>query len=212
MRPSNANEQRAEIGSNPTILNGGVCSKRREFLTAAGALATGSLLAGTRVFGQEGAKSVAAPESLVKTLYESLTPEQRQSVCFDWEHTSKDRGLLRTRVENNWKITNPTILSDFYTADQKDLVQTIFEGIIDPSWHARFYKQLKDDMGGWGKGQSFAIFGTPGSERFEFVLTGRHTTLRCDGNSQPHVAFGGPIFYGHAAGSVSYTHLRAHET
>ena len=201
MRPSNAKEQRTEIGSNPSILNGGISSKRREFLTAAGALATGSLLAGSRVFGQEGARSVAAPESLVKTLYESLTPEQRQSVCFDWEHTSKDRGLLRTRVENNWKITNPTILSDFYTADQKDLVQSIFEGIIDPSWHARFYKQLKDDMGGWGKGQSFAIFGTPGSERFEFVLTGRHTTLRCDGNSQPHVAFGGPIFYGHAAGS-----------
>ena len=24
-------------------------------------------------------------------------------------------------------------------------------------------------------------------------------TLRCDGNSADHVAFGGPIFYGHAA-------------
>jgi hypothetical protein len=54
-------------------------------------------------------------------------------------------------------------------------------------------------MGGWGNRQSLAIFGTPGSERFEFVLTGRHTTLRCDGNTQEHVAFGGPIFYGHAA-------------
>jgi hypothetical protein len=30
-------------------------------------------------------------------------------------------------------------------------------------------------------------------------MTGRHMTLRCDGNSADHVAFGGPIFYGHAA-------------
>jgi hypothetical protein len=31
------------------------------------------------------------------------------------------------------------------------------------------------------------------------VLTGRHDTLRADGNSVEGVAFGGPIFYGHAA-------------
>jgi len=30
-------------------------------------------------------------------------------------------------------------------------------------------------------------------------MTGRHMTLRADGNSEAHVAFGGPIFYGHAA-------------
>jgi hypothetical protein len=30
-------------------------------------------------------------------------------------------------------------------------------------------------------------------------MTGRHLTIRCDGDSAEHVAFGGPIFYGHAA-------------
>jgi len=30
-------------------------------------------------------------------------------------------------------------------------------------------------------------------------MTGRHTTVRCDGDSAEHLAFGGPIFYGHAA-------------
>ncbi len=30
-------------------------------------------------------------------------------------------------------------------------------------------------------------------------MTGRHLTIRCDGNSTEHVAFGGPIFYGHAS-------------
>jgi hypothetical protein len=62
-------------------------------------------------------------------------------------------------------------------------------------------KQLRDDSGGkpWGTHQSIAIFGKPGDAKFEFVLTGRHQTLRADGNSEASVAFGGPIFYGHAA-------------
>ena len=34
---------------------------------------------------------------------------------------------------------------------------------------------------------------------FEWVLTGRHDTLRADGNSVEGAAFGGPIFYGHDA-------------
>jgi len=182
--------------------NGLSSLSRRDFLASAsviaGSLATANLSSDRLLAADSDGQK---PESLVKTLYESLSPSQRQAVCFDWDHTTKDRGLLRTRVANNWNITKPTLLSDFYTSDQRDLVKAIFEGMIDPSWHDRFYKQFKDDMGGWGKGQSLAIFGVPGSDRFEFVLTGRHSTLRCDGNTQKHVAFGGPIFYGHAASS-----------
>lgn len=44
-----------------------------------------------------------------------------------------------------------------------------------------------------------ALFGEPGAGKFEFVLSGRHCTRRCDGNSIDGTAFGGPIFYGHAA-------------
>ena len=44
-----------------------------------------------------------------------------------------------------------------------------------------------------------AIFGRPATGKFEFVLTGRHCTMRCDGDSVEGAAFGGPIFYGHAA-------------
>ena len=59
------------------------------------------------------------------------------------------------------------------------------------------YEQLKDDVGGFGRKQSIAIFGKPGEDKFEFVLISRHMTLRCDGNSSEHVAFGGPILYAH---------------
>ena len=123
---------------------------------------------------------------------------QKKNVCFDWNHQDPQRGLLRTFIANNWNITRPEVKSDFYTPEQQAIIREIFEGIIQPDWHARFDKQLEDDSGGFGHDQSIAIFGDPRSDQFEFVLTGRHMTLRCDGNSAPHVAFGGPIFYGHA--------------
>jgi hypothetical protein len=106
--------------------------------------------------------------------------------------------LLLTFVANNWNITGPSINDDFYTADQQRLIREIFEAIINPDWHERYDQQLEDDAGGFGNEQSIAIFGTPGDGKFELVMTGRHMTLRCDGNSTDHVAFGGPIFYGHA--------------
>ncbi len=182
------------------------CS-RREFLKAVG---VAGVTAGALPLAAAAIESITAratraaggrPESLVELLYASLSAEQRRVICFAWDHMAGRRGLLRTRVGANWRITDPEIEGDFYSADQRALIRAIFEGMTDPEWHARFDRQLQDDAGGFGRHQSIAIFGTPGESRFEFVLTGRHMTLRCDGNSAQHVAFGGPIFYGHAAGS-----------
>ncbi|MGA2258329.1 MAG: DUF3500 domain-containing protein [Thermoguttaceae bacterium] len=174
---------------------------RRGFLKAAG---TATVLAGvaasplTRAIASAVPPATASSESLVKILYDSLTAEQRKQVCFGWDYQDGMLGLLRTRISANWHVTKPVIDSDFFTADQQRLVREIFVGLIQPDWVARLDRQMKDDEDGFGK-QSVAIFGTPGGEKFEFVLTGRHITLRCDGHSAEHVAFGGPIVYGHAA-------------
>ncbi len=171
--------------------------------------------ANRRVFLQKSATAVAASaaipglvraeapaagstESLVKVLYDTLQAEQREKMCYAWDYIDPKRGLLRTRVANNWMINAQEINSDFYTGEQRDLIRKVFEGMIDPQWHAGFDKQMEDDCGGFGEEQSIAIFGQPEQGPFEFVLTGRHMTLRCDGNSAENVAFGGPIFYGHA--------------
>ncbi len=174
---------------------------RRDFLRAVGAATlAGSVLPHVARAVIDVAGS-GPPESVVKSLYESLSPEQRAGVCFPWDHTDRKRGLLRSYVNANWNITRAEINSGFYSADQRAMVREIFDGLINPEWADRFERKLEDDGGGFGENQSFAIFGNPGAGRFEFVLTGRHMTLRCDGNSADHVAFGGPIFYGHATGT-----------
>jgi len=177
--------------------NSNLDASRRQFLKNVGAgaaLASAGLIPSIAT-AVEIAK--AKPESLVETLFKSLDEKQRKGVCFDWDYTEKQRGLLRTRVANNWHITGHGVTEDFYTADQQEMIRAIFKGIIAPDWHKKYDQQIEDDCGGWGD-QSIAIFGEPGEGKFELALTGRHLTLRCDGNSADHVAFGGPIFYGHA--------------
>ena len=179
-----------------TGLTSGEAVSRRGFVqtVAATATAVSVLPASSR------AEQATAPvsESFVKTLYDSLTPVQKEEVCFEWDYKD-DRGILRTHVSNNWHITDKKLNSGFFTKDQQDIIEALFWGLYSPDWHDRIKKQLKDDAGGYGKEQSLAIFGTPGSGKFEFVMTGRHLTIRADGDSTEHCAFGGPIFYGHAA-------------
>ncbi len=172
-------------------------SGRRNFLKTSAAVTAAACLPKISLASENEPNSA---ESLVKVLFDTLSPEQKSKVCYDWNYQDPQRKLLRTRVANNWNINSQEIHGDFYTGEQKDLIRKVFEGIIQPEWHAKFDQQMEDDCGGFGREQSIGIFGTPGDGKFEFVLTGRHMTLRCDGNSSDHVAFGGPIFYGHAPG------------
>ena len=174
---------------------------RRDFVRTVGVglAGVGVAAAVPRVLRAEDAAAPAKaplPENLVGTLYDSLSPQQRERVCFGWDHGDTP---LRLHVSNNWRITQPGVISPFFNKDQQELIEAIFFGLYHPEWHDRIRKQLKDDAGGYGKQQSIALFGEPGSGKFEFVMTGRHLTIRCDGDSTPHFAFGGPIFYGHAA-------------
>ncbi|MCC7373348.1 MAG: DUF3500 domain-containing protein [Verrucomicrobiales bacterium] len=170
---------------------------RREFLrtTAAGALAVaGQCLAPTS------ARAIADPaptsETLAGQLFGSLNPTQKQSLCFDFDDP------LRDKVDNNWLITKKSI-QDTLNPDQRDLVRQIFRGLHHPDFADRAMEQMVHDSenNGFEGGTSVALFGTPGSGKFEFVLTGRHCTRRCDGDAVKGAAFGGPIFYGHQAGS-----------
>jgi hypothetical protein len=177
---------------------------RREFLRSV-AVATAAAAAGPTLWAVPRATAAPTPtstaESEVKVLYEALTPEQRKIVCFDWDYQDPKLGLLRTRVGANWHITKPAIDSDFYTKEHRELCRKVYESLFNPDWVKKLDKQLKDDNAGrsWGADQNIAIFGKPGDGKFMLVMTGRHMTVRADGNNEAHMALGGPIFHGHAA-------------
>jgi hypothetical protein len=95
-------------------------------------------------------------------------------------------------------------LGAFFNKDQQALIRDIFMGLHSPEYAETVMKQVIHDSGKAGfEDSSVALFGQPGSGKFEFVLTGRHCTRRCDGDSVDGAAFGGPIFYGHAAESFN---------
>jgi hypothetical protein len=141
----------------------------------------------------------AQAEALALSLHASLSEAQRSEICLEWDYQDLKRGLVRRFIANHWQVARPVIASDFFTAHQRTLLSRIFRSLLDPAWHDSFLKQLSDDTGGheWGKDQSVAFFGDPRSGPWQFVLTGRHLTLRT--GSKRSQVFGGPILYGHAA-------------
>ncbi len=173
-------------------------TSRRQFLQGLGVGAAALLVPG--LARARPAPAAVDAESVVRRLWATLTPTQKQTIAFAWDHVDPERGLLRTHVSNNWSVTPPRLRDDFYTPEQRALAREIFEALVSPDWLERFDRQQQDDGGGFGRYQNLAVFGDPEAGPFELVMTGPHMTLRCDGDSADHVAFGGPIFYGHSPG------------
>lgn len=171
--------------------NGGIT--RRDFVRTVGgaAVAAGAL---PLLGAPRGATAAPSPESAaetaVKRLYDSLTDTQREVVCLPFEHP------LRRRVNANWAVTEPAI-EEFFTAEQQKNIEEILKGVTSEDGYDRFQRQMDEDAGGLGQ-YHIAIFGEPGTSQFEWEMTGRHFTIRADGNSVENAAFGGPIVYGHA--------------
>jgi hypothetical protein len=164
---------------------------RRRFLSTS-ALGIAAV-AGGPAMAQD--KSTPTSETLAAQLHGSLDEAQRKVLCFDFSDP------LRDKVDNNWMITRRSI-RDVLRADQQDLVRQIFRHLHRPEHADDMMRQMVEDSEGKGfeGGTSVALFGEPGTGKFEFVLTGRHCTRRCDGDSVAGAAFGGPIFYGHQSG------------
>ncbi|MCC6233263.1 MAG: DUF3500 domain-containing protein [Verrucomicrobiales bacterium] len=166
---------------------------RRSFLRQA---AVGAGMASTILRGMPAAAASGAPaprsETLVSTLYKSLSEPQRKALCFGFADP------LRSKVDNNWHIVSPRV-DEVLNRDQQALVREIFLHLHREEYASSILKATEHDNGERGLGAcSVALFGEPGTGKFEFVLSGRHVTRRCDGDSVEGAAFGGPIFYGHS--------------
>jgi len=159
---------------------------RRGFMAkTAGALAAfGSFV--PSVWGFDEKKEIA--ESYAGELFQSLTSDQSKVLCLPVNHAH------RRKINANWPITPPKIES--FSPKQIELVERILKGLSSPDGLEKFKKQMDEDAGGLGD-YHVAFFGKPGEKDFEFVMTGRHVTMRADGNAGSGPAFGGPMIYGH---------------
>ena len=166
---------------------------RREFVRTVGGVA---LAAGAAPLFAVPRSASAAPtpksaaETAVKRFYETLSDSQKKTICFPFEHE------LRHRISANWHVTEPQIGADFYTVEQRALIDEILRGVTSEDGYERLLQQMEYDDGGVNF-YSVAVFGEPGTGKFQWLMTGRHLTMRADGDSAENVAFGGPIVYGH---------------
>lgn len=163
---------------------------RRGFMKTTAGAAAAAALAKAPVWASTWREE--KPEALAKRFYESLKPEQKELVALPWEDKR------RLQVANNWDIV-PQQIGKFYSGDQQQLIRDIFRGIVSEDGAGRFAKQMKDDYGGFER-YTVATFGDPSTSKFQWVLTGRHLTMRCNADKEAGAAFGGPMFYGHQSG------------
>lgn len=167
---------------------------RRTFMRTLGSAA----LAGAAAPAFLAARAHAAPtaksaaETAVGRFHDSLSESQKQTIVFPFDHE------LRKKINANWHVTKPTLGDDFYSQEQRALVHEIIRNVTTEDGYERILRQTDDDAGGIDA-YSLAVFGAPGTGQFEWELTGRHLTLRADGNSVDKAAFGGPVIYGHGA-------------
>lgn len=163
---------------------------RRSFVRVVSASAVAAPLAASALPALAAPTRDLAAETSVKELFASFSEAQKKEVCFKFDHPK------RTEINANWHITKQKIGSDFYTNQQRELIDRVIRGITSEEGYDRFQKQMLSDNKGV-QNYAMAIFGNPESGKFQWELTGRHLTMRADGDSVPGRAFGGPLVYGH---------------
>jgi hypothetical protein len=193
---------------------------RRSFMRMAGGsaavIAAGSAAA-PRVWADAKpapANHVARPaEALVQELYSGLSNEQKRQVVMDWNHgAAADRLPTRMRMYN--ASINQHRIGTAYTRPQQELIERILRSIA--SDEDGFRKLTRG--GTYDGSQSLQncgahIFGDPTNNRqFSWVFSGHHITVRCDGNSEPDTAFGGPMYYGHSPDGYSSRNIFYYQT
>ena len=186
----------------PSEASLGTSLARRRFLAGSVAMAT---IPWNLPLVHSASVATESAESWVGELFGTLSSEQQRELCLPFDHPS------RLRVNANWHVTQPLIGSDYFSASQKSVIEKIVKAATSEEGYERLQQQMMDDSGGLG-GYSMALFGTPKDPAFEWMLTGRHLTLRIDGNSIPKTAFGGVLVYGHGEESKASDNLFYYQT
>jgi hypothetical protein len=170
---------------------------RRDFLRlfggSAAALAVGGGLAPGVAAAQQPAAQPKKPrpaEALCRELFATLTPDQRRRLVLPWDSPSRHR-MYNTPM--NVRI------GQVYTEPQRELLQRIMRAISSgDEGYTRLSRNGSWDTAGGFNGCGANFFGEVADGRqWAWVFSGHHITVRCDGDSEPDAAWGGPMYYGH---------------
>ncbi len=144
-------------------------------------------------------------EALIRELFTSLTPAQRERVVYAWNHGNANNQTPTRQRMYNAPIFGPHSIGAVYTPAQKELNQRILRAICsDEEGHRRITRNNTFDASQTFDRCGAYIFGDPSNnQQFAWVFTGHHLTVRCDGNSEANAAFGGPMYYGHSPDGYS---------
>jgi hypothetical protein len=199
---------------------------RRNFIRVVGGHAAAlTVLAGTtagagRVLAAEESKPVKAArpakpaEDLVRELYASLSADQKKEVVLAWDHGSDGGRRLATRLRMYNGPIGGKHIDRVYTKAQQELIERTLRAICaDEEGYRRISRNGTFDgshsLGGCG----VTLFGDPAQgQKFAWVFTGHHLTVRCDGNSEEGAAFGGPMYYGHSPNGYSNRNVFNYQT
>jgi len=182
---------------------------RREFLLAVGAAGVAAGLAGR---GQAEEKAAKPAEGLIRELHATLSADQKKALISPYDHGASEGRPTRQRTFNS--AFNERLIAENYTVPQRELVQRIVRSTLanDEAWERLSRKGTWDSSGSF-EGCGAVLFGEPGDNSpYAFVFSGHHITLRCDGNSEPNTAWGGPVYYGHSEPGYSANNVYRYQT
>jgi hypothetical protein len=192
---------------------------RRQFIHAVGgtAVTLAGLQAVPRVMPvampQERSTTPRPAEVLVRELYSSMSPDQRRNAVYAWNHgatTTEPASRLRfyNAAFNNGRI------GQIYTPAQQELIERILRSISSgEDGMQKITRNGTYDASHSLQNCGAHIFGDPsGNQQFCWLFSGHHITVRCDGNSEPDAAFGGPLYYGHSPDGYSQRNIFFYQT
>jgi len=154
-------------------------------------------------------------EDMVRELVSGLTADQKKRVLLPWDFKVDDKAAIPARLGMyNAPITKTSVIKEVYTKPQQDLLLQIFKAIGNGE---EGYKRLSRggdfDNSGAFENIGACVFGDPTDKKqFSLVFAGHHLTVRCDGNSEPGAAFGGPMYYGHSPNGYADDNIFYYQT
>ena len=181
--------------------------QRRAFLAATGGVAvTAAGLSSNVLADKSKDKTKPKPaESLIRELHSTLSDDQKRTLVLPWNQGANKRGKTPDRLGMYNRAYKAQRIDKHYTKAQQDLLKRIFKSICngDDGYNTISRKGSFDASKSF-EGCGAHIFGDPtGDKKFAWLFTGHHLTVRCDGNSEPGAAFGGPMYYGHLVNGYS---------